>query len=304
MPNIWTHIYFGEKALEKIGCSLDKKLDNYFRLGTQGPDPFFYHSFWPWKKSRVAEIGSAIHHEQCGPFLMHIIEEGRKLDDETRAYVLGFVTHHLLDRYTHPYIHYRAGDEGYKHQVLETHLDTLVLQKFRQMQTWRTPAYEQIFVGQTLNASIVNLLESATKQIFPTLYADMPTRFVEQSYRDMIQASKLFYDPSGMKKKLLGGIISPFSHSERTPDADLLNEAKAEWKHPAAPEESSTKSFLELMDEAFENAEYILPYIIEYWHTGDQAAYETIRESLGNYSYDTGKDCELGLRNYQYDPIV
>ncbi|WP_257349478.1 hypothetical protein [Pseudalkalibacillus decolorationis] len=69
MPNVWTHIHFGEKLLEKTGIiGLDHETGPYFRFGTQGPDPFFYHNFWPWKSTPVAKVGDRILTNNVGHF--------------------------------------------------------------------------------------------------------------------------------------------------------------------------------------------------------------------------------------------
>ncbi|MEX2103927.1 MAG: zinc dependent phospholipase C family protein [Bacilli bacterium] len=129
MPNVWTHIQFGRKVVDQIGFSTDLDLKPFFQLGTQGPDPFFYHNFWPWKKDKsVSAIGSAIHYRSCGAFLMDMIDYGKcqPKNNKLRAYILGFMTHHILDRNAHPYIIYRSGNEGTKHTKLETIIDTLI----------------------------------------------------------------------------------------------------------------------------------------------------------------------------------
>ncbi len=59
---------------------------------------------------------------------MDLIERAKNRDDQVRAFVFGFITHHILDRNTHPYIHYRAGYEGNDHQKLEVFIDTLMME--------------------------------------------------------------------------------------------------------------------------------------------------------------------------------
>ncbi|MDZ7543944.1 hypothetical protein GNF83_22840, partial [Clostridium perfringens] len=63
MPNIWTHLLFGDEAMKAAGMSSwieERKLRNLFYLGCQGPDFLFYHNFLPWKKDKTMNrIGSA-----------------------------------------------------------------------------------------------------------------------------------------------------------------------------------------------------------------------------------------------------
>lgn len=170
MPNIWTHIFFAEDACKSLSYDIhDSPYRHTLFLGAQGPDPFFYYQFWPWLSAQKTghDIGNALHTKECGPFLMYLIEKANKQSDETKAYVTGFITHHFLDRHTHPYIHYRAGYQGNKHQMLETIIDTRMALKHRQMEIWKHPAYAEIFVGKTLPPAILNLLDEAIQNIYP-----------------------------------------------------------------------------------------------------------------------------------------
>src|SRR5699024_8392764 len=118
MPNIWTHILFCEDVIDAVPALHSfSNYERYMKLVVQGPDPFFYYNFWPWIKNEpVHDVGMALHTNHCGPFLMNLIEDTMDSSVEMKAFVLGFITHHVLDRNTHPYIHYRAGYNGNDHQ--------------------------------------------------------------------------------------------------------------------------------------------------------------------------------------------
>ena len=72
MPNIWTHLIFGQELMNQLGHAnmlSDKQLRHVFSLGCQGPDFLFYHNFLPWKKDKkLNELGSLMHTKACGPF--------------------------------------------------------------------------------------------------------------------------------------------------------------------------------------------------------------------------------------------
>src|SRR4051794_2943005 len=112
MPNIWTHLIYGKQLLIQINKQeliSSQNLLNLFNLGCQGPDFLFYHHFLPWKKLKyMNELGGLMHQEQCGPVLMemmlHVREQGKSIIDPEAVYVLGFLTHHVLDRNMHPFI--------------------------------------------------------------------------------------------------------------------------------------------------------------------------------------------------------
>jgi hypothetical protein len=308
VPNIWTHIIFAEEAtaeLDWIPKSDDEKA--YLRLGAQGPDPFFYYRFWPWIKEKPAVlVGDKIHHESCGPFLLDMIQAVRNDTNHPlmKAYVIGFVTHHLLDRNAHPYINYRSGNEGRKHQELEFTIDTLWMEEKRGIITWKTPVYKEIDVGPKLNESIEKMMESIVSIHFPELAKKMPPGYVDEAYRDMIKAQKVLSKFAGRKSRFLPHDIGALVFKPIDSHVDFLNRSRTEWIHPTNAHEKFQESFDELYDNGLEEASVILPEMIRYWNTGSADAYETITKALGNISYSTGKDCVLGLENKFFEPIL
>lgn len=305
MPNIWTHILFCEEIMDVMDNKEEYlRMDGYLKLGSQGPDPFFYHNFWPWKKDdRVNQIGSSIHTEHCGPFLMDMIESGSRLSSKGKAYILGFVTHHILDRNTHPYIHYRAGYEGNKHQELEVIIDTLMMERNRNMNTWKVPAYKEINVGRFLDREIEQLLYRHIQTYFPEKTAALPDDFIQQSYRDMRMALKMLFDPYRWKNVLLSSMISSFSHQPVRKNKDYLNEGHHTWHHPAT-NEPDTRSFLDLYEQAKNEGMKIISAIIDHWKHPDQRSIQSIESMVDNISYDTGKPLVQKLKNIYSSPIV
>src|SRR5690606_25882357 len=115
------------------------------------------------------------------------------------VYVTGFMMHHVLDRNMHPYVFTKSGSVKWDHQRFEVILDTIIVKKFLDLDTWANPAWKQIDIGEAFPDSVVNMLE----QIAGTHYADLAGKFDKQAwndaYRDMIKAQKIFHDPYGIK---------------------------------------------------------------------------------------------------------
>ncbi|WP_408009470.1 zinc dependent phospholipase C family protein [Pseudalkalibacillus sp. A8] len=307
MPNVWTHIYFGEVLLERTGIlKLNDNTEPYFNFGTQGPDPFFYHNFWPWRSTPVTEVGDRIHHEHCGEFLIKLIDYTKdRLDDEKlTVFTTGFITHHILDRNTHPYINYRSGTEGNRHQKLEIIIDTLMMKKHKNIETWKTPVYKKLAIGKTLHESIDTMLKDTIKSTFPGLHEKMPNGYVQQSYHHMKKALRVLFDPSGWKNKLLKERIDPFSYQKHIDDIDYLNESKTPWVHPAQADERHEESFIELFELTIDEGTEVLTLLKGYWFENDLEKYDQLREKLGNVCYDVGKDLSLRLENKHYEPIL
>jgi len=303
MPNVWTHYLFGERIAEQSGMnfSLNKK---EFQLGTQGPDPFFYYSFWPWKKKDflVLEIGSRIHKEHCGEFLFSMIEYLKISPNAMlKAYVFGFISHHVLDRNAHPYIVYRSGEKGNKHQKLEIYIDTLMLKKYKNMDTWKNPVYKELYLGPKLPHPILEMLANLIRQIHK-IDIDNLEQVIDRSYKDMITALKVLYDPTGIKNAILKELISSFSYTKNLPNKDFLNEKKNEWKHPAIPNEKSTESFIDIFNRAEKEGVLIFKTVQEYLQ--EKVQEDRVKKIIGNLSYETGKPCDSKLENVYFDPIL
>lgn len=304
MPNIWTHMLFCEDLIDTIGNPNSfSKHEALMKLGAQGPDPFFYHHFWPWlKESHVNKIGSLLHTQECGPVIMEMIQKAKNKDKPVQAYVFGFVTHHILDRNAHPYINYRAGYEGSNHQKLEVCIDTTLMEKYHNLKTWKVPVYKEINVGRTMNKDAAQLLHHTIKTFFPALPFDNPC-YIQKAYQDMKFALKLLADPYGWKNIFLKSFISSYSHQPIKDEVDYLNLNHTTWYHPAT-NTPSTDSFLDLYEQAKLEGIEIMSEVIRFWAGNEVTPNEQLQKLVGNISYDTGLPLKMKLTNQYCDPIV
>lgn len=276
----------------------DKQQRNVFSLGCQGPDFLFYHNFLPWKKGKTLnELGSLMHQDACGPFLLDLVRQvqGRGLYNPAVLYVLGFLTHHVLDRNLHPYVFYKSGFKKWDHQRFEIIMDTIYAKHERSIQTWNTPVWKEIYVGEKFPLGIVPALSAAAALHYPGIASQMRDSDWDDAYADMIRAQRLFHDPSGIKRVLTAGQIKPFIFAKNPAPRDYFNEAKTTWNCPTDLQETYTYSVWELLDIAMQDAILVLQAAIQVLQRGTEADYDAFRAVLGNRSYETGKDCELRL---------
>ncbi|MDR6227337.1 zinc dependent phospholipase C family protein [Desmospora profundinema] len=301
MPNIWSHILFGHQVWKKTGRPLPADQKPY-QLGCQGPDPLLYHRFWPWQPDTVVvELGNAIHRRHCGPFLLDLITAA-KVHPDFRDYVAGFLTHHILDRQTHPYIIYRSGEGKYKHQELEVMIDTLLAERMAGIQTWNTPVVPRIDVGKKMPDPWAVLLHQTAQSHFPGETKTLSPDHWQQAYQDMKRALRFFFDPWRIKWVFTLGKIAPFRYRPLPSGNPYLNENRREWLHPAVPEEKHQESFIDLWEAAVEEGAPLLQATFSYWE--GEKPLSALERELGNDSYETGKDCDSGLVNRVFAPIV
>lgn len=320
MPNIWTHFLFGRRLAETIGlreASAVPQLQRLFQFGCQGPDFLFYHRFWPWQTDgRMDALGTAMHTSECGPFLLDLLEyvQGKPLHAPETVYVLGFATHHILDRKAHPFVFYLSGFRKWDHQRFEIAVDTLVARKLLGIDTWRTPVWKELYVGESLPDGIPELFDRLARRHYPDTAERFSPDDWNDAYRDMIRAQKLFHDPSGLKRALTFGQIEPFVFKKRLAPLDFLNEAKKEWRHPSIIEERHSESFWELWDNAMADGERVMRAALHYIAGNDttrfpdapavEEARRELEACLGDISYETGKPCADGHTIRHADPIL
>lgn len=310
MPNIWTHLIFGQELMNQLGHAnmlSDKQLRHVFSLGCQGPDYLFYHNFLPWKKDKkLNQLGSLMHTKACGPFLMDLLShmQGRGLYNPAVVYALGFLTHHILDRNMHPYVFYKSGFKKWDHQRFEIIMDTLIVRRKLGLQTWNTPVWKEIYVGETLPLGIVPALAHAAAIHYPDHASQVTEKDWNDAYIDMIRAQRLFHDPKGIKRLFTFGQISPLVYTKHPAPLDYLNEAKTVWNCPTSLDETYTYSIWDLWEIAMEDGQIVLQAAIQALQRGSSADYQALEEVLGNLSYETGKDCDSGLQITHVQPMI
>lgn len=332
MPNVWTHFIFGQRCLNSIGKSkmiASTELLRMFNMGCQGPDFLFYHHFLPWQKDKTMNLlGSEMHSKNCGPVIMDLLEalagcslgeDSEGTPDAAIVYALGFVLHHILDRNMHPYVFSRSGFRKWDHQRFEVMMDTLIVRKFLGIETWKTEVWREINIQGQLPDKIVDAFE----QIVAVHYPELAPYIRRESWSDamlhMIQAQRLFYDPTGFKRLLTFGRIEPFVYKCTVPPLDILNESGRAWLDPTDGKRTYTESVWNMWDTAMEEGQAVVTAILQWLshqfklnqgvlHAADELLLTTeLREAaakrIGNRSYETGLSCDSGAAILYEDPI-
>lgn len=314
MPNIWTHIIFGQEVLRAVGRAewLDREKESkLFSWGCQGPDPLFYYRFLPWSKDkRMDTLGNLMHEEHCGPFLGELLRRaGRPEGARLRPYATGFLLHHILDRNAHPYIFARSGFKKWNHQRFEIILDTIVAGKLRGIATWNEPVWRQLALpkNSVLFMEVPALLAGLAARFYPEASVGVEVRHWQMSFRDMLRALKLFHDPTGVKQMLTAGQITPFVYKRENPPLDYCNEERRPWRDPAEDGVVHYTGFWEHWEAAKKEAVTLLPLALEMMDAGAGNGGAAVPEVellrlLGNVSYSTGRACGEWTIRYE-DPL-
>lgn len=285
MPSVWTHTLFCEElsnSMEDMMTFYQEEM--YLNIGAQGPDPFFYHKFWQWKKTdEINKLGTALHLSVCSEFLLDLIISATDYRNHVKAFVFGFVSHHILDKIVNPYISSKADIERLPLQEMESIIDTLMMKKLRHLETWKAPIYKEINFSSKLDEEIINLLHEKILLHFPEWKSETSTSYIKESYRDMGQAQRLFYDPYGWKHYVFPKFISSFSYKPVNDLVDYLNINNGLW-YDSCTKQASMKSFLDLYEEARAKGLEVAGEIITYWKNPSSATLSKLRLLLNNLS--------------------
>ncbi|KIL36175.1 hypothetical protein SD71_09480 [Cohnella kolymensis] len=299
MPNIWAHIQFGREVLHELEPGFmmsDPVWKKAFQLGCQGPDFLFYHHFLPWQSATpLNRLGSQMHSVRCGPFLMSLFSRVRERDvtDSASAFTIGFLLHHILDRYLHPFVFSRSGFKKWDHQRFETAMDSVVLERRAGIHTGNTPVAPEIDTGGRMPGDFAADFLQIVSLHYPVLAKQINPDEIDEAVAQMVTAQKLFFDPSDWKGKLLLGQIEPFSPPRRLPAWDVLNDTRQPWIDPCDRTLVRHESADDLWEEALLDGKRTAAAGIAWLQAepGDTVHEHKFAELLKDISYETGRPC-------------
>lgn len=166
MPALITHRLFGEESIDRLACGLLSTDDERaaFLLANQGPDPFFFRVRTP-HMGTCMQLARVMHRSHMSEQFAVLREGVSRLPERDagvgRAFVLGLLSHYVLDRTAHPFVYAQqwgiqqadpdlAEAGGEVHAVIESDLDVLMLQLKRDGATTADypPAHELLTSGR------------------------------------------------------------------------------------------------------------------------------------------------------------
>ncbi|MFD2208404.1 hypothetical protein ACFSMW_01655 [Virgibacillus halophilus] len=270
MPAIWTHMLFCEDIADTIRTVPNSVFanDTYMKLGSQGTNPLYFRHFW---------LGKRLPFKQCDlelqtngtALIIDMIQEAKKMDDEAKAYIFGFITHFILLKHICPYMRYGAENITNSTDKMDIAIDTIMMEKFHNLKAWTSRVYKEIDVGFSINKDICTLLHRLFADHFPSFTRITDKKF-QMAYREMKLTLRLLADPSGWKNKLFKHFFTPFSHELLDQGKDYLNLEHHAWHHPTTGK-TSTDSFLDLYNRSRSTALEILSLVMHYWDQSNNA---------------------------------
>lgn len=301
MPAITTHRLFAEESIEHLPEGLVASGDERtaFIIGNQGPDPFFYRFRTPAFRDCM-DLAHLMHGSRMTLHFEALRDGVERLPREEagigRAFVLGMLSHYVLDRTAHPFIYdqqwgIQDADPTLKdaggpvHAVIESDLDVLMLHIKRDGATMADcPPVDEIPTTDHVNQVAGALISSMARSVYGLdialdeyggAVADMQLVYkLIEPYGSPMNRLVTFIDTAFFEEySQLSGLSHRVTHEvpARTGNLDHLD-----WENPFTGEKSS-ESFPEVFDRALDEYGRVAKLFIE---TDDMVA---VTEHL-NYS--------------------
>ncbi len=288
MPSHITHALFGYRAMETAGIKISSL--PLFAFGCQGPDMFLHGSI---RKPTGVELGRKIHCSLFGRFVEELTRASQSIQhawsDNLSSFILGYITHGVLDRKTHPYINYLSGwGEEYHmcHPFLERLIDGWALKLLEY--TDYGEIVSTMDLGNSIPDELKGLLSSAIHGIGE---GGIETEhMIDNSYRETLQILKLTnrWNDTSVRQLMRTEVrynrtrLLALLRPEPFPDLDFLNLGKKTWRHPMDDTITSNATFPDLFEEAIAEASELLRTVLR-----SRSALQVGRD-VGNLDLNTG----------------
>lgn len=329
MPSHIAHLLCAEDALPApIRPALTRAdVRGALAVGAQGPD-IFYHN--QRRRPTSIQYGTLLHRRGYGAVVHHMIgwavRHGHTPTSPLGAYILGFVTHAVLDRRMHPYINYRSGwvvpgtpeTKRYRsmHAFLERLIDVALIRELRGIEPNELDFYGIVThyavadpVPEAWHAAI---LHGLTESYERAAGDERLAKRLENAWRDSLGYYEFTrriddaYLREAIEREDRGEVRSSWLsiiHPPSIPaDIDVLNHRHEEWTHPCSSKRRSTASVPEMYDDAVMESRSILTTIVDEWERWSPEN-GTFAEIVGDHNLSDGRRRKRPCRPRHMEPF-
>jgi len=308
MPGFITHYICGQAVLKAAESEVQKMIRPYqqfYNIGTQGPDIFFYYLPGLLKK-RVRNVGIQMHKSCFSAFIANMIdimldEEG-SAKDILLAYICGFITHYSLDATAHPYVYSKTGVRqkgdtakaikySVNHRKFETAIDVLMLNLMSSKKPSDYKLWELIQVDPNQAQAVANAMSFALRDAYER---DICPNDVYKAMTYMVNITRVIQSNTGRRKNLMELIenltigehlFSSIVHMQEVTDGvDYMNVGKSPWNVPGT--KIKNESFIELYNDAVNEGADMINSLMKY--INGEISRSKLLIILGDRSLSTG----------------
>lgn len=309
MPSTITHEYCYRDVYEYTNDTFKNNFDieTYRKYSSfaQGHDTLFFLNFWNLlEQGKNHKIVSYLQDHNFKEICLELISLIRKYDledsKELKLMLYGFITHHILDSFAHPYIIHET--EGRRlHLAVESYIDGWMIEQ-RENANPRKYKIHKIIPGlPKLDKSTVQVINEAFNNVYQF------KNFGNDYVRALNQVNPFLYcfryDKTGIKKlgyHLIDNVSLKksnyfwLSYNNKFEGYEkFLNEEHRLWVNPADRNITSTESFFELYKKAMVVSAKILSSIEE--KIRDGSSIDEFEEIIPDVSAVHGQKCNQNL---------
>ncbi|TFH05835.1 MAG: hypothetical protein E4H09_01340 [Spirochaetales bacterium] len=328
MPSHVAHLLFAESVASSLGVEelTMPPLRSFITLGAQGPD-IFYHN--QRRRPTGLAYGSLMHRHGYGTTVSWMWEwasrEESPLTSWIGAWVAGFASHAILDRFTHPFInHFSAwldpddpASARYRsmHPFMERLIDLALLDHFKGKHPNDIDFFGSVDCGPEPPAEWIRMLAYALRHTYPKAAHDklldqrLTCAYLDcRGYYQFTNAVDRPYLEQGLAREDQGDIKSRWLtivHPPNLPsDLDTLNMENRQWCHPCNHAEVSTASFMDLYWEALSEAVRAIAPVIELWGAlPTEHGRLRIAAAVADWNLSDGRETERPCRKRHANPL-
>ncbi len=292
-------------------------------LGAQGPDLFLHNHR---RKPRGFRYGALLHRRGNAELIESLARNaaGSKENREPLiAYILGYISHVVLDRTAHPYINHFAGwrgvpdkhpDRPMMHAFLERCIDVLLLDDRRSQNVVSYDLYGRL---PAPGADLLALRRAIVRALRAALRSAGDDDQIERRISNALADAYGFYrytnapdDPyfrEGRRRERHGivnrrwlSLVHPPRHLV---DVDVLNEKHAQWCHPCDEARVSDSGFLDLYELALSETVEIGVVLLEAIAEPSDARFSRLRIAVGPNNLNDGITGDPPCRRVYCNPL-
>lgn len=281
MPGPKTHNIAYKLLKKKLSLQTLDTLPNYdsYSIFAQGHDFLIYYNFYKIRTTRKLNeqiLASEVLQEYYfSDFIYNYLKAAEKRgclqDEEVRLFIgPGYILHHILDAYMHPYIIYCTGDhvrdinkKTWYHGIMENLLDIYFMKKYENFD-YTTPVREHFdFDPRKFSKNLEAILNDSLQStyginsggtIFRTSVGQVKL-YVRFFKDDRYALKRRFFD---LVDPIFKGTSSFSYNRSEAPVIDQLNLEHDTWQNPMDESITSNKSLLELFEEALTTCSQII----------------------------------------------
>lgn len=330
MPSHITHLLLAQQTCRSANLEilLEPHTSPYLTLGCQGPD-LFYHN--QRRRPSGLTYGSLMHRHGYGEAVSNMAQwawdRNLELDSWAGAWVVGFATHAVLDRHTHPFINYFSGwvehgdphTEQFRsmHPFLERLIDVAMLAELEHTHPNDLDFYGLVDIGDEPPTEWLSLMKHALQSTYTVATGDGQIEERLQSayldtmgfyrFTNRIDETYLLQGIGREERGEIGSRWLSIIHPLEVPaSVDVLNGNHGEWAHPCDPAELHTESFTDLYRNALAETTEMARAIGKAW-TDTSLPTETrraaIEKTVGNWNLSDGRNTSRPCKKIHAGPL-